>query len=61
MIDAYSTTWATVRDLATAQIERARARAMGRGVEERDADFERGRAAAMQEILDLAKARPKEM
>lgn len=59
MVDAFSTTWATVRDCATARVDSARARVMARGVEERDADFERGRAAAMQEILDLAKAGPR--
>jgi hypothetical protein len=57
MVDVYSQTWAAVRDAATARIEKARGLALAPGVDERTADFERGRVAALQEILDLAKAR----
>jgi hypothetical protein len=59
VIDTYSTTWTAVRDHATAAIEQSRARVMVRGVEERTADFERGRVAALQEILGLATAKPR--
>lgn len=57
MIDVHSPTWAAVRGLATAQIERANFAVMLPGVEERSADFERGRAAAMKEILRLAESK----
>lgn len=54
MIDPNSATWAIVREIAEKRVASARDRVMARDVDPRTADFERGAAAALEELLVAA-------
>ena len=53
VIDVNSPTWKTVSEKASAALEKSCKATERRGIDERDADYERGRCAALREILAL--------
>lgn len=52
-IDPNGRDWRQLKPWAERRIETSRATIDARGIDERDADFERGRIAALRELLDL--------
>lgn len=57
MLDPTSPTWAAVKAKADDTIETARQRLSTRGFSQLNSEYERGRIAAMKELLDMAKPR----
>lgn len=53
MVDVNSPTWKTVSGKAVDVMRDAKRKTLARNADQRDADFERGRIAAVREILKL--------
>jgi len=55
-IDTLSPTWKAIAALVTKQMDEAQARINARGVDQREADADRGVIELAQRVLDLGKA-----